>query len=340
MVMRNVSLRDDEHIRIIYTQPWTPPTIVASGDYPNHLNDAIIIGSVGQALIYKAERYTQSSVDTLDRIVENLTELDDLWPDIPTVTPPTPPDLPELTPPDGYTVVKPTSPTLSSAPSAPTAPTLTFTDFDAALAGVADEITAAKAYLTTGLDYINAATRGEGVSYNYNQYAQTVMSAAGHKLQESLAQLQKLDTTLNRYSAEVASYGSEVNGYANQISAIIGKYREEINAEMLGVNNAGTDANVFLAQIRGQESRVNIYQAEVAGFQAEISNIQNLVNIFTARAQAILTRAAHEYNLAQGYLDAAGRFLASGQSKINEMIIMLGQKPELYTQKSSSEQRS
>lgn len=341
MVFRgNVTLTENEHLRIIYLDDWEAPTQTLEGTYPEHLNDAIIIGSVGQSLIYKAERYTQSSVDVIDDIIDRLAELDDLWPSIGSLTPPDPPELGELTPPDGYTISKPTSPTLPELPTAPTPPTLDFTEVETALDGVANEITAAKAKLSSGENYINAATRGESVAYNYGQYGSTVMAAAGHKVNEGVARLRQVEETLSKYSAEVTSYGSDVNAYANQVSGMIGKYREEINAESLGVSNAASEAQVFTAKVRAQEAQVNVYQAEVAGFQAEIANIQNLVNIYSAKAQAIINRAAQESAQVQNYLDAAGRFLASGQAKINEMLVMVGAKPEFQVQKGSSEQRS
>jgi len=59
------SLTTGDTIRIIYFDKWTPPTSTTPGNYPSHLNDAVIIGSVGQALIFKAEKYTQEAVSII-----------------------------------------------------------------------------------------------------------------------------------------------------------------------------------------------------------------------------------------------------------------------------------
>ncbi|MBU1307897.1 MAG: hypothetical protein KKF33_20525 [Alphaproteobacteria bacterium] len=57
----DVTLTEDYHLRIVYLGRWTAPTPTAAGDYPSHLDDTIIIGSTGQALIFKAEKYVQEA---------------------------------------------------------------------------------------------------------------------------------------------------------------------------------------------------------------------------------------------------------------------------------------
>ena len=57
-----VSLSEDEHLRIIYLKPWSMPGAHSEGDYPRHLDNALVIGSCGQALIFKAEKYVQQSL--------------------------------------------------------------------------------------------------------------------------------------------------------------------------------------------------------------------------------------------------------------------------------------
>lgn len=526
----DTSLTDDEHLRIVYLGKWTAPDLDTDGDYPSHLNNVIIIGSSGQALIFKAEKYTQLSASTIDNIIETLNSLDNLiliTPDItvptapslsipsapsaptlatmtpptaptlstltpptsptlstltpptsPTlstltppsapsltdITAPTAPSLDELTPPTAYTFVKPTSPSIPEAPSAPSEASISFTDAETAIDAVDTEITAAKAQLEAGDDLINVATRGDRVGETFGVYAAVNMSAAGHRVNESLARLRQLEDTLAKYASEVTSYGSDVNAYANNISGLIGIFREEVNTEMGGVNDYQADINKYQAEISEQVLAINLfvsevnnyqaeineesmkigkysaeiqgYQAEVAednlllgkysgeiqsyqmeiyedknlldkyiadiqkyqaevsednlllgkfseeirnylaeiqedsnliakyqrevesfqvemtgeslavalyegevrGYQAEIAEYQTEVAKYNANVNAIISHATQAGNQVVNYLNVAGRFLASGQSKINEMAIMLGTKPEFPVQKASSEQ--
>ena len=266
----NVAVTAGEDIRIIYQGIWTPPTLVAPGDYPPHLNDVVIIGASGQALIYKAENILQQAAEVFETLVA----------------------------PTAYTFVKPTAPSLPSVPTAPTAPTLSFTAAEAAMAAVATEITAAKAKLTSGEAVINAGTRGENVAQNYGVYGKVVMDGTGHRVNESIARLRQVENILNKYSAEVTSFGSETNAYANNVSALVSLFRSEGELENIGASVYASEVNAYVARINGQK----------------------------AKADALL--------------DIAGRFLASGQSKINEFLVALGYKPELHKTSSSAEQRS
>jgi len=112
-----------------------------------------------------------------------------------------------------------------------------------------------------------------------------------------VARLRQIEEDLALYASKVTAFGSEVNTYANQVSGLISKYREDINNEVAGVNNFGAQVTKYQTQITEQEMK------------------------------------------ARNFLDIAGRYLASGQAKINEFLVMLGLKPEFYTSKSLSEQR-
>ena len=265
-----VSLTENEHLRIIYLARWSPPTLTEEGDYPSHLNDAVIIGSAGQALIFKAEKYVAEAADAFAVLAE----------------------------PSAYTFVKPSSPDLPTVPTKPTAPTLSFTAVESALTAIGTEITAAKEKLTSGETYINAATRGDTVAANYGRYAEAVYSGANTRVNEAIARLRQIEETLTKYASGVAAFGSETNSYANQVSGLVGLYRGKGEIESVGANIYASQVNAFVAMISGQQAKANTL------------------------------------------LDIAGRYLASGQSKINEMLIMLGQKPEFQTQKASSEQRN
>jgi len=52
-------------VKVSYLEKWTPPTNAAAGNYPVHLDDIIIIGTVGQTLLFKAEKYTQESYTSI-----------------------------------------------------------------------------------------------------------------------------------------------------------------------------------------------------------------------------------------------------------------------------------
>ena len=270
LVLRaNNVLAENEKLRLIYLARWTPPTPTVSGNYPSHLNDAVIIGSVGQTLIYRAEYYVQQAGSVLAT----------------------------LTPPTAYVVVKPTSPTMPVAPTAPTAPTLTYTDFDTAIALVSTEILAAKAHITSGAALVNVAPRGADPAGVYAKYADSVFSAANTRVNEALAQLRKIEEDLGKYQAQVTSYGSDVNAYANNISGLTGIHRTENEIESSEVANYTAQVNKYIAQIQEQDMK------------------------------------------AKNYLEVAGRYLASGQSKINEFLIMIGLRTEFNMNKASAEQR-
>ncbi|MGW8177241.1 MAG: hypothetical protein ACWGQW_00370 [bacterium] len=341
----SLSLTENQHIRLIWLERWTAPTQNAEGNYPVHLNNAIIIGGVGQALIYKAEKYNHDAIDLIVDIVESVADLEDNAPVIVDPIAPTPPTLGTLTPPSGYTVSKPTSPTLSSVPTAPTPPTLSFTDVEAALDKIAVELGSAARnadkYLETGETVINKSTRGAEVAANYGNYSGRKIEMAGMYANEGIARLREIEAELSKYASEVAAFGSEVNGFANETSGLIGKYREEINAETLGIQNAQADAAVFAAEVQAQNAQVNVYQSEVTAYQAQIANIQNQVNVYVALTRAIIDKATQQSQLVDKYLNISGRYLASGQAKINEFLVMLGEvKPEFLTQRASAEQRS
>ena len=236
------------------------------------MDNAIIIGSVGQALIFKAEYYVQEAASALSALTA---------PTLHVFTNPSAPNLP----------------TLPDTPTTPTAPTLSFSAAESTLTLVSSEIVAAKAHHTTGAALANTATRGDRPADIYGGYAGTIMEGAGHRINEALAKVRIQEDAISKYASEVAAYGSKVNQYANEMSGTMGKYRE---------------------QIEGERAAVTANTAMIAKYE---------------------TQAKEQEMKARNFLDIAGRYLASGQSKINEMLIMLGVKPEFYMVKAHSEQR-
>lgn len=65
---KDFSLSEDYYLRAIYLSAWTPPSIDADSDYPSHLDNAVIIGSAGQYLIFRAEYYVLQAASILSDI--------------------------------------------------------------------------------------------------------------------------------------------------------------------------------------------------------------------------------------------------------------------------------
>lgn len=265
----DITLSEDRHLRIIYLGRWTPPTPSAEGSYPVHLDSAVVIGSAGQALIFKAEYYVQEAASALS----------------------------DLTAPTLHVFTNPSAPNLPSAPTAPDAPSLSFSDTETALGAVASEITAAKAHHTTGAALINVGTRGEDCGKIYGEYAAALVRAAEARATEAVMRARIQEDAVALYASEVASYGSDVNQYANEVSGTIGKYREQIQGEGTAVAANNAMIAKFVAQANEQEMK------------------------------------------ARKFLEIAGRYLASGQAKINEFLVSLGLKAEFPTSKAATEQR-
>lgn len=261
---------DGDEIRIQYHKKWTPPTISANGDYPTHLDDTIIIGAVGQSLVFKAEKYVRDSAESYET----------------------------LTAPAAYTFVKPTSPTLPGAPSKPSAPTISMTDVETLIDNLETDLTEAKTFLTTGETLINKSTRGNDVGKTYAAYSDSKNQAASVRKEAAYVQLQAILAAVQKYQGEVAAYGSEVNSYASQVSGLVGLFKSEGDIESIGAGVYASQVQAFVALVNGQGAK------------------------------------------AAGLLEVAGRYLASGQAKINEFLAALGIKPESRPARAAAAQRS
>ena len=194
---------EDDFIRITYLEKWTPPA-TAAGNYPTHLDDVVIIGSVGQALLQKAEKYTQEAY-TLAAA---------------TITVPT-----------AYSFVKPTSPTLPSLPTAPTAAVIDMTTIlgylDSIRTVTTGDIALALTYLAAGYTLTNANNRGDNPAANDALLANAVLNTAQIRINDVIARIKQFEANLQLYASQVTAYGSSVNDYANQESGMVGKFREE-----------------------------------------------------------------------------------------------------------------
>lgn len=283
------SMVGNDHLRIIYLCRWTPPTPTTAGNFPSHLDDVVIIGSAGQALIYKAEEYTHQARTA---IVSATTVMDAI-----------------------ATVTFPTTPTYATEiGEAKTALAAAIVQFQAAVTTLSsmttplgsavtafDKISARVAtgegYLTTGDDFINTGTRGDRVGEIFGQYAAHEAALLQKFIEEGTADI----ALANAWEAKSARQTTIGNSYVNE--AI---------------------------------QRLTVVSRILEGFSTEASVAGSKVTYYTAQ----LNKATQLAALSGQYLDVAGRFLASGQAKINEFLTALGIKVEFYMQKSSSEQRS
>ena len=283
------TLTEDKHLRISYYCKWTPPTTNDDGDYPSHLNDIVIIGAAGEALIFKAEEYTHLAKDTLDDAVDVIEGLSAV----------TFPDAPDIS-----TYLTAAISALTAAADALSDAETTVDSIDAALAladaafdNLPTRVTTGLGYLTTGAPFINTGTRGKNVGATYGDYASHVANLLRGHSDEGNGQI----AIANTWEAKAGRQSTIGNSYVNEavqriaiISRLLDKYATE----------------------------------------ATVSNQE--VSYYTAQAG----KATQLLNISVQYLNTAGRYLASGQAKINEMLSTLLQKPEMMMQRSASEQRS
>ena len=278
----NVNLTAGETIRLIYLGAWTPPTLSTAGDYPVHLDDVIIVGASGQALIFKAETYTSTAISTLDDAVTALNA-------ITTVTFPTAPDI--------ATDVTAAKTALTAAAATFVIALATAGSIDAPLGSattstgnVAARLASGLAFLTTGDDLINVATRGENVGATFGKYADS--------------------------EAALAREYSYVGG---QQVAIAASWEAKAARQ-------GTLGNSYIQEAI---QRLAVASRTLEKFVGEVSLSRNKVDYYTTQ----INKTAQLSHIAEQYLNVAGRYLASGQSKIQEMLAALGYKPEFSSQR-------
>lgn len=286
----NTTLVEDYHLRIIYLDKWTAPTSSEAGDYPEHLDNIIIIGAAGQALIFKAEEYMHDAHAAVDSAVTALGNIS-------AVTMPTAPTL--------TTYLGDADTALDAAIARFEAAVTTLgsmdtpltTDADAALDSAISELADAfTAYLDIGDDLINQGTRGESVGAVYGSYA----------------------------------------GYAaGLVNSYISVAQQRIAMALAYEQDAARDTTIGNSYVNEAIQRLAIAARLVDLFENEIGLADTEVDYYNAQ----IAQANQYLNAATQHLTVAGRYLASGQAKINEFLAAFGVKPEFPTQKSSSEQR-
>ncbi len=265
----DINLTTNEIIRITYRTVWAEPG-ASAGDYPPSLDTPIIIGAIGQALISKAELYTQtakSEIDLANAAADSM------------ATP-----LAAIATALGkvalYLETNGTTDNANDVLSNITDNIANLrTRIYAALDTHSTYVTgatnpSAKQYLDDGDAYLLATTDADQVPQKHAQYAQMALSLYKSLVEEAVVRLNAL-----------RSYIEEAGGWSDIAKTFIAEGSQRI----VEVNSWAIQAGVYSS---------------------------NSVN----------------------YLNLAGRYLASGQAKINEMLIMLGLKPEYNMYKSSAGQ--
>lgn len=296
----NKDLADDEHLRIIYMKPWTAPVAATDGDYPEHLDNPVIIGSSGQALIFKAEKYVQSAVTELalvnaaaDSMATPLADINTALDKIDTQVTSAGTAL------DKVATYLETNGTTDNAKDVLANITDNVADLRTAINTALTEsgefltdsfAPAAYQYLVDGDNFINKSNTGQNVAENYSEYAKAAVSVYTALVQEAQTRL-----------SNIRSYIEEANGWMKMGETFIAEGAQRLKA-----------ADAFAAEAQMRVGEVNAWAVQA--------------NIYATTSKE--------------YLNIAGRYLASGQAKINEFLITVGIKPELYTYKAGIEQFS
>jgi len=249
------SLTAGDTIRIIYFSKWTPPTSTAPGNYPTHLNDAVIIGSVGQALIFKAEKYTQEAVS----VIESETDISD-----------------DFTAYMGYAkdaLDAANAAFDASLTSLSSITTPLTTDAHTALDCAEAAFLAGAQFLVDGAPYINTATRGDSVGQIYGQYGSVAAGIGNGRVNAASQWIATAQAFLDESTRESAAG----NGYvmeAVQRLAMVDKLLERIgdtektSAQLLDISgrylaSGQAKINEMLAAL-GLKAEMQLNRAEFA----------------------------------------------------------------------------
>jgi len=315
-LMLKEALTEDKHIRIHYLTYWTAPG-AAAGDYPRSLDNAIIIGSVGQALIYKAELYMQNSVTEIalanaaaDSMATPLADINTALDSVNTIYTDVNTALDKVATyletneiavdADDANAVAIMEEITAQVVSIRTAMITAITAANAHLDEVdttdlADATDGAEKMISTGHPLINASNVGQNVGENYKDYALADVAIANVRVQTAMGYLQEFESRLKNLQAYIQESGGWV-----------------------------TIANTFIAEAIQRIGAMRAYVEEASQRVAE-------VNAWGIQADRYIATSTQ-------YQAIAGRYLASGQAKINEMLVTLGLKAEYNMYRGSSEQ--
>jgi hypothetical protein len=241
--------------------------------------------------------------------------------------------------PTEYTFAKPTKSAVTAITAVPTVPTPDFTAVNTALGLIDTWVGYGKTSLETGDDFINAATRGADVGSVWGKYADTYINGAVLFSQKGQALLKGLEVALSEWQLEVASYQSYINGYTANIAATVNNFQTEVAAENAGAAVSEAAIALYKTKMDAQGLVLQNFLADVQQYQTQLNKYQLDIQSYAAQINTLTSYAQLLAPTVTSYLDISGRYLASGQAKINEFAAMLGVKLEFYTQRSASEQR-
>lgn len=208
----------------------------------------------------------------------------------------------DLTAPSAYTFVKPTSPVLPDLPTPPISPTLDFTDITTSLGKIDNELESG----TRSSDkYLETGEPLINSNTRGDSVGQTFKLFADVKVAMGRTYLDEAIARIQTIQSTLTKYSADVTSYGSQVNGYANKVSALVGLFKSQGDNENIGASVYASQVNAFVALVNGQQAKAAGL-----------------------------------LDVAGRYLASGQAKINEFLAALGIKPEAYYQRSASAQRS
>lgn len=314
-----------KHVKIIYYKNYLVPTEDEAGDYPLHLDTAVITGAIGNALLNKANTYAQSGItalDSIDAVITSLNSLSITLPSTPSFTAdmtlPAVDDLPtaptftaDLTLPDTTPTAPtwgddaslptpfPTAPSFPDTPTLPSAPSLTYTDLETALDAIATQIDKADTFLTSGTSLINKVNAGRDVGDNYAKFAGMEIEAASTYAGEAAQRMRQLETELNEYKEEIEEYATAVNKF----NADINLYAQE-NADIANQNAVYLSAvGKYSSDIGKYSEEIHSYAAEVERYRGGVERLNVDVGLYAQELNAFIAKMNR-------YGQAADRFNA------------------------------
>lgn len=303
-------LTEDKHLRIYYDSAWTAAGVSTGGEHPGHLDDAIVIGASGYCLTIKAEKYVQQAITELelvnaaaDSMATPLADINDAL------------DLAVKTAAGG------------------------------ALLAVTAALDKVAVYLETNGTTDNAKEVLADITDNIDEL-RTAMKTAHDAANTYLDEVDTTDFALATYGAEAMlkvpisstlintlTVGTQVaQKYAQLAAGWVGIAGARISAALGFIE----EANSRLSTLRSYIEEAGGWSRIAEGFIAEAAQRLGVVNAYLTEASQRIAEVnawavqADRYEVtATEYLDIAGRYLASGQAKINEFFVLLGFKPEL-----------
>lgn len=291
-------LTEDKHLRIYYDSLWTAATASTDGEYPTHLDDAIIVGAAGQCLIFKAEEYVIAAVTELELVNAAADSM---------ATP-----LSRINEKLSLVAALVTAETGSAGAALAKVAQYLETNVDGngggvdnaqvILARITDEATTLRtridSLLSKSNDYIFGDTEPSALKYLESGDAKIATLNVSDRVAEKYADYAR--TTIQLFTGLVAESIVRLDNLRT--------YIEEAQAWM-------RMGDTFLAESAQRLGQANTLIAEAAQRIGE-------VNAWAVQADRYTVTSRQ-------YMDIAGRYLASGRSKINEFYAMLGFRPEI-----------